>query len=609
MTQLLAAILLLVQAEAPRKGDLPLQVPQGWESKKQEGALVIAPKDLPEGKIYTVVIPEPTRTLGSLKDLLTAAKAALGEAGTFKPLRDPAASRNDAGWEYELLIGTLEKEGGKMLAQAVVLRKGEEEGMILLLSDSVETLEKYSDAFTAMVRSTGAPKSAPPAAPVAGATSFGHMRFTPPPGWKSVAYANGALLQPSNLPAHHLDITVMQAIDWSGTLDDALKRSWDDAAKQLVLERTLTVDGTPYMKRQSGTSFKGWEFMLADGTLRAPDSDYFVKLFLVKIKGRVERIVVLSKDRSHRGYDSCAQANFYLAIIQEFFFGVQFDDWTDPVLSIPTLKGGGIIGVWAGISMTTGRLGSGYAIFFSNGQAYYANQFPVPGLEGFNTRIDGEIRRDYWGTWTFKDGQGVLKMPSQEIPLRSVGEELGFTSHQTETKYVRLAPPDGARFDGSWGVPQDVLDRPQSGITFTPGGEFKDWGAVNCLNHGYPLTEDPGDGTYEVRNYTLLLHFKDGREYRIAFPGVEDVKGNLRPEKLTLSFNNNTLLGPWSTVSDLSSTPTLRINFADLASPWRYNPSGTCSRPYRSSDEVLDNTRHLGWSGAHGRCLGPVECN
>ena len=77
--------------------------------------------------------------------------------------------------------------------------------------------------------------------------------------------------------------------------------------------------------------------------------------------------------------------------------------------------------------------------------------------------------------------------------------------------------------------------------TFTPDGKFKDFGAVSILNHGYPLTEAPGDGGYEVRNYTLLLHFEDGREYRIAFPGLGYEKGNLRPPKLTLSFNEDAL--------------------------------------------------------------------
>src|SRR5438034_11763166 len=94
-----ALLILSLQAEPPRKGDIPVQVPEGWESKKQEGARTLIPKDLAEGKLYTALIPELTLKVGSLKGLIEAGKATLNEAGAFKPARDPAASRSEGGWE------------------------------------------------------------------------------------------------------------------------------------------------------------------------------------------------------------------------------------------------------------------------------------------------------------------------------------------------------------------------------------------------------------------------------------------------------------------------------------------------------------------------------
>src|SRR5207302_1761478 len=81
-----------------------------------------------------------------------------------------------------------EKDGATLMAQVVALRKGEEEGLILLIADSVATLEKYSDPWSAMVKSIGAPKAQPKAA---GAVD---LKYTTPEGWKSQVLEAGVLL-------------------------------------------------------------------------------------------------------------------------------------------------------------------------------------------------------------------------------------------------------------------------------------------------------------------------------------------------------------------------------------------------------------------------------
>ena len=251
--------------------------------------------------------------------------------------------------------------------------------------------------------------------------------------------------------------------------------------------------------------------------------------------------MIASKERSWRGDTSCYLAPPYIDLIQNFLFSVQFDDWKDPMVAPATLEGEGIVGVWTGLSMTNGRIGAGYVIFFTNGQAYYASKFPIHGVDGLNTRVDAEMRQRYWGTWIFEDGKGVLKLIYQEVPLREVGDVLVLTTLKTDHKFVKIDPVDGARFEGTWAF-EGTATGPKAAITFTRKGEFTDSGAVNVLNHGYPLVEAPGEGTYEVRGYTLSLHFKDGREYKIAFPGLGYAKGNLRPQQLILSFNEDVLV-------------------------------------------------------------------
>ncbi len=383
-----------------------------------------------------------------------------------------------------------------------------------------------------------------------GTERFGHMIFTAPPGWNAVKYSDGVTLQPTDLrDGAHLQVTLMQSIESSGSLDQAIERSWNEACAQFGCTTTHAGSGIPYSKQQSGTSFKGWEYVRADGYARSSAGDYYMNLFVVKLRGRIERIAVLSK-KSPQQDTGYYQDPRYHDAIQEFLFSVRFDDWKEPPPLAPaTLKGDGIIGVWNGISMMGGKFKACYAIFFSNGQAFFGSRYLMHGMDGLNTRVDAEMTPRYWGTYAFENGKGVLKMSYGEIPLRlnperADGSGLILTTSNTDHKFVRLpSSVDGARFDGTWILKDQYSDgRPDPSITFTAAGAFRDQGAVNVLHHGYPMVEPPGAGTYEVRNFTLTLRFSDGRRYRLAFPGKEWEMGNVRPARLILSFNEDALV-------------------------------------------------------------------
>src|SRR5205823_2235636 len=89
----------------------------------------------------------------------------------------------------------------------------------------------------------------------------------------------------------------------------------------------------------------------------------------------------------------------YRQSIHEFLFSLRFEDWKEPKVQAATLKGDGIIGAWFGVGMFGGKLHTGYAIFFSNGQAFFGNRFPLRGCADFNTWIDAEEVPRYWGTY------------------------------------------------------------------------------------------------------------------------------------------------------------------------------------------------------------------
>ena len=80
-----------------------------------------------------------------------------------------------------------------------------------------------------------------------------------------------------------------------------------------------------------------------------------------------------------------------------------------------------------------------HPVFLSNGQAYFGPKFPSEGLEGMDTRIPPEINQRDWGTYTFSNGRGVLKMPYGDIPLRMEGNTLIITANNTDHQFCSTA--------------------------------------------------------------------------------------------------------------------------------------------------------------------------
>jgi hypothetical protein len=263
---------LLLAAVLAQSDDL--RVPPDWQGAKQEGSYVASPKDLAPGKLYTLVVPDLARKLGSLKALLESAKATLGDAGTFTPLHEPKHSGNDAGWEYDFVIGKLEKGDKGLVAQAVVLRKGEAEAMLLVLADGVETMEKYSDAFTAMVRGYGAPKA------VEGKVD---LAYTLPEGWTAQTLDGGVLLRGVNDDREYR-MLILASRPLGESLQKAFLAAWTEHVKPSI-DTTLmplplmcrmksgmavAVDIDSAAKNKAGVQHHGGLYVLARGNRCVP---------------------------------------------------------------------------------------------------------------------------------------------------------------------------------------------------------------------------------------------------------------------------------------------------------------------------------------------------
>jgi hypothetical protein len=389
---------------------------------------------------------------------------------------------------------------------------------------------------------------------------FGQMLYTAPSGWSHQQFQDGVVFKPLNLPqGEHLAIQIMQPINFSGTLEQALQQSYDEAAVMYNGTKMNYVGEGDYKKEAAKKSFQGWEYIRCSGGVRIGAGEYppeyGLDLFVIKINNRFERVAVLKSRTINR---SCSMSSFYADermpyknAIDNLLFSVHFTDGPGPLIRERSVEGGGIKGVWRGISMNVSSpsvskpVGLGYniftPIFLSNGQAYFGPKFYSEGLNGVDTRVLAELYRRDWGTYTFSNGRGVLKMPYAEIPLRMEGNTLIITANQTDHKFFQLPSVDGAKFNGTYVMSEAYGKIPS--ITFTADGRFSDNGAVRVLYHEYNDCINPGllpgTGTYAVKDYTITFTYTDGRVIRIAFLGTEYDSRNQSPAILRMSSNED----------------------------------------------------------------------
>ena len=161
------------------RSESPLKAPAGWKSEKQDRAIILTPGDVAEGKFYAVMVTMTDGKAGSLDETLEDGKKMVAEIGSFKAAIDPKQSKSDGGWDYKFVLGTVTAKDRELMVQVMAIKKGDEGGVVVVLSESVETMTHYADTFAAMVRGMGGAKPAPPPA----SSGVVDLQYTVPAGW------------------------------------------------------------------------------------------------------------------------------------------------------------------------------------------------------------------------------------------------------------------------------------------------------------------------------------------------------------------------------------------------------------------------------------------
>lgn len=173
----------------------------------------------------------------------------------------------------------------------------------------------------------------------------------------------------------------------------------------------------------------------------------------------------------------------------------------------------------------------------------YFNQLPAEGFLNFSKNQAGGT----WGTFSMNGSSGTFTNPYETLQVNKVSntemEIVGYTN-----RLYKLSPVDGIKLSGKYNTIPDWSTIPnypygpgdaQPMIAFTANGTFHDQGAF-VTNFTMPYQDPqraPGNGTYEIKNYTLVLNYADGRKITKAFSGVFDKKVSATSEMVFIGGN------------------------------------------------------------------------
>lgn len=189
----------------------------------------------------------------------------------------------------------------------------------------------------------------------------------------------------------------------------------------------------------------------------------------------------------------------------------------------------GVAGVWMGFKSAypDWEPRPRWFVFYEDGQVF--EDLPREGFVGFSRAVSkAGPQGSYWGAYAMTGTTGAARRAGSKFPETLKLEAEGKLRIDNDT-YHRCRPVDGLRLEGAWtsyANPQDpALSQLPVGrrpiFHFSRDGRFTDDGVfATFLGIGEAGSNGAGSGTYEIRDWSLVLSYDDGRVKRLALTGM-----------------------------------------------------------------------------------------
>ena len=540
------------------------KIPLGWTQQDAEGMKVLAIENKQSNTYCIITIFKSKTSAGRIEDDFNTAWNDI-IAGPYKgPAKPISTEKQKAEGNWYAMAGGASLNGqGMSVSSLLTVFSGEnrtftvftllnDQNYLTTIEEFLQNIDVNKQALASVNNTKELQVTKTELKPVdtknSSMQTFENFIYKLPQGWIS-NNSNGLMeLYPQQLKPYEIfSIVLLKGKISNASLQEELASCWVEFANILGGQLLREVSGNNYNADEISKTDAGWEYIAGHGSMRKGE-DYFVHAYIIKAKERIERVIVFSKeirlDAMRSNIDPTKHHYPYYVTVTDFIFNLRFANLQSSELKNATLKGNAITGVWAGIGFGAGRLRATYAAFFSNGQVFYGDPFPVNGLLNLDTYAERERSRRNWGTYTFQNGKGTVKMSYGSFPISLEGDKLVLSPIKEKHNFIRMPNVDDTKLNGTWMI-KGANDEPLY-ITFKTDGTFTDKGALKVLDHTvydyYSTADGGGTGSYFIKDHSILFTYSDGRVLQIAFPGLQFTQNNNSPKELVLSFNNDSLL-------------------------------------------------------------------
>jgi len=382
-------------------------------------------------------------------------------------------------------------------------------------------------------------------AQAAGPERLGGLTFQVPPGLEVMQRKEGAVV----LAAPGLDrqeallIVVFAPEPSRGGLADDLDGAWKALTDGLHAQVELDEGRTHRL--QPEVPFPGGDaVLLGEGRFTVQDQRYQARLWLARIGDQSVRVFAWATLLPNAvaypptsGLDDPAVGRAIPRLLSSLSIGGRALQGPPPVPA-----SSGIVGLWAGVASSIGKLKTFYVWFSPGGEVFFGTRLPFEGFEGVVPRADAIESPGFWGTYSFDGHQGAIHMRLQEraFPFRLDGGRLLLAPNQNEHAFTRMPATDRSRLAGTWQV--RLLDGRAFDLVLSPDGHFEDRGALKILD---PHSQRPfrpaartGRGAWTARSHTVTFRYEDGRLLEVPWSGLLDVDAGAVPAALHLGVQD-----------------------------------------------------------------------
>lgn len=182
-------------------------------------------------------------------------------------------------------------------------------------------------------------------------------------------------------------------------------------------------------------------------------------------------------------------------------------------------------------NMMKKRFAASFLLKFANGDCL--DYVPEQGVLGFSKATDNKTDR-HWGVVNDLGSEIHIDYTGYMRKLGKISaSKMSYPPGSKSSFYFKCVPVDGLTLDGEWSSGGSYGDPnwyrnpnfKDGTIRFYKDGRFENKGGFYSVKEGASgvIYKDKGDGTYFIKDFTLVLSYSDGQVFTSTLTGLKDV--------------------------------------------------------------------------------------